>query len=136
MLRTKFILILLSVCGLLASGCSDEPGRIRATAKQVLGVYIARFDSGVEHLELRADGVYVQDFQSPKRPFVHSGKWIVKDNFLGRTDVILLDAVVSEDNQDSRTTKTGERVLNVHMRGNKIALAINEVADWYFEKVS
>ena len=130
------IIFSLSVCFsvLALTGCDENPGRVHAEREQLFGVYETKFDRGTERLELKRDGIYVQEFTAAEASFRHTGKWAYDDPFVGGTDVVLVDAVVSED-QGTAPHKIGDRILNVHRRSGKLALAKNEVADWYYERV-
>lgn len=121
--------------GLTILGCGGEPGRIHAKKEEVLGTYEAEFQKGNEKLELKADSTYQQSFAADGKMEHRSGTWKMEDHFLNGTDVILLAAVVSEDDPAGAGERIGDRRLNVHRRSGNIALAINEVADWYFVRV-
>ncbi len=125
------------LCGILFSGtgCEDESGRVRVKRDQVIGVWETNFDKGSERLELKSDGAYVQEFHSRQRTIQHTGRWEIKNNFLDGSDVNLIDAVVSENDAAGEPQRIGYRTLNVHKRSGKLALALNEVADWYFDRV-
>lgn len=47
---------------------------------------------------------------------------------------MLLNAVVDEDDK-TNSQRTGDRILNVHLHSGKLALARNEVMDFYYEQV-
>lgn len=49
------------------------------------------------------------------------------------TDVELLNANCSED--DAAKSGSCERNLNIHRDHGKLKLALNEVADWYYDRV-
>jgi hypothetical protein len=116
-------------------GCSDEPGRIHVNRAKAVGTYQAPFESGqLERLELKSDGTYVQDFISATRPFRHAGGWRIDNHFFDGSDVVLINATVGEDEQ-SRPLAFGDITLNVHDHSGKVALARNETADWYYERV-
>lgn len=124
--------------------CSEEPGRILVTHDQLVGAYESNFfsDSGIERLELRANGTYTQDFHSTRRSFQNSGKWKAENEFLGGTNVVLLEADISENpltssgnTETMQKIKKGDCILNAHKRNGKLALARNESFDWYYEKV-
>jgi hypothetical protein len=100
---------------------------------QVIGVYEATFDNGSERLELKGNGTYVQDFTSKSRPFHHTGQWHLENDFLDGSEVILANAAMSEDDE-ARPLAFGELGLYTHDRAGKVALARNEVADWYYER--
>jgi hypothetical protein len=127
---TFLLWIILSV---LSSACRSEPGRVHAEAEQLVGVYEAQFDKGKERLELKSDGTYVQDFQNLQSSLSHSGRWEATNHFLGATDIILENAILSENNTAAQ--RTGTRILNVHRRSGKLELALNEAADWFFYRV-
>lgn len=116
-----FVLILIT---LLISGCGGEPGRVRATPAEVAGVYEAKFGQGSEILQLKTDRTYAQDFTSENKSIHHSGVWKIENHFLGGIDVVLVSCVVSEDDMKV-PDRIGDRILNVHNRSGKLALAIN-----------
>jgi hypothetical protein len=136
-MRLQLGICVIALCGTfsLLTGCEAEPGRVRVKRDQVVGVYEASFDKGRERLELKRDGTYVQEFQSPQRTIQHIGRWTIENHFLGGSDVSLIDAVVSENDAGGAPERIGFRTLNVHKRSGKLALALNEVADWYFDRV-
>jgi len=118
------------------AGChtrdADEGG-VRVKPDQVIGVYDAHFPNGSERLELRLDGTYVQDFASKSRPFHHEGRWHIENEFLDGSKVVLADAAVTEQDE-VRPLAFGELNLYTHDRSGKVALARNEVTDWYYER--
>jgi hypothetical protein len=117
-------------------GChtrDTDEGSIRVNPAQVVGAYTANFNNGSERLELKADGTYVQDFNSRSRPFHHTGGWRIESVFLDGSEVILSDAAVTEEDE-RRPLALGELGLYAHNRSGKVALARNEVADWYYER--
>jgi hypothetical protein len=119
------------------AGChtrdADE-GSIRVKTVEVIGVYETDFRNGSEQLTLKADGTYVQDFTSKSRPFHHEGRWHIENEFLDGSKVVLGDAAVSEEDE-ARPLGFGELNLFTHDRSGKIALARNEVADWYYVRM-
>jgi len=117
---------------LISSGCSNDPGQVHAKKHEIPGIYEAKFQEGIERLELKRDGTYLQAFIRDGKPTQHLGSWKMEDHFLGGTDIILVGAVVSEDDPIGSAQRIGDRTLNVHRRSGKLALAVNEVADWYF----
>jgi hypothetical protein len=122
----------------ILGGChtrdADE-GSIRVKPAQVIGVYEANFVNGSERLELKEDGTYVQDFSSKSRPFHHTGQWHIENDFLDGSEVILTNAAMSEQDE-ARPLTFGGLGLFAHDRSGKVALARNEVADWYYERTS
>ena len=130
---SNYCFIALLILGTLSiTGCGEEPGRVRVKQDDVVGVYEATFDDGREILVLNNDQTYVQDFSGEKRAIHHTGKWKIENRFLSGSDVVLTSAVVSESDQEISPQRTGDRILNVHSRSGKLALALNEAADWYF----
>jgi hypothetical protein len=111
---------------------ADE-GSIRVKPAQVIGVYEAKFDNGSERLELKEDGTCVQDFNSQSRPFRRTGRWHIENVFLDGSKVVLVDIAVSEEDE-ARPLAFGELDLYTHDRLGKVALARNEIADWYYER--
>ena len=131
-----FVKAALLTAGCLLAGChtrdADE-GSVRVTRAQVIGVYETKSVNGLERLELKDDGTYVQDFSSQSRPFHHTGQWRIENLFLDGSEVVLSNAALSEDDE-TRPLTFGELRLHTHDRSNKVALARNEVADWYYER--
>jgi len=125
--------LLILASGALALGGCDGEGRIRAKPAALVGKYHLTLISGSEHLELREGGTYVQRVSYASRVLEHSGTWSINNHFMGGTDVVLSNALVSDDDEKI-PEQIGEMNLNVHDHGGKIALARNEVADWYFER--
>jgi len=126
--------LLLVTCILVGCHTRDaDEGSIRVKDAQVFGVYEANFANGSERLELKRDGTYVQDFTSKSRPFHHTGQWHIENDFLDGSEVILANAAVSEEDE-ARPLAFGGLGLYTHDRSGKVALARNEVADWYYER--
>jgi hypothetical protein len=121
----------------ILAGChtrdADE-GSVRAKTDEVIGVYETNFRNGSEQLTLEADGTYVQDFTSKSRPFHHEGRWHIENEFLDGSKVVLGDAAVTEEDE-ARPLGFGELNLYTHERSGKIALARNEISDWYYERM-
>jgi len=128
--------VLGAVC--LLAGChtrdADE-GSVRVTRDQVIGIYETKFDNGWERLELKDDRTYVQDFTSKSQPFHHAGRWRLENLFLDGSEVVLVNAALSDDDA-TRQPSFGDLNLYTHDRSGKVALARNEVADWYYERIS
>jgi hypothetical protein len=121
---------------ILATGCGEEPGRARVKRDEVVGVYEAKFQHGLEKLELKSDRTYIQEFISENGPVYHSGRWTLTNNFFDGSDVVLYGALVSEDEAPGLAPKMGDRTLNVHRRSGNLTLALNEAADWYFVRAN
>jgi hypothetical protein len=119
------------------SGGSEEEGRIRVTPAQAIGVYELKLDKGTERLELKADGTYAQDTVSQTRPDHRTGQWRIENHFFDGGEVVLIGAAI-----ESLTTpldknpqpRFGDLSMYAHERSGKVALARNEVADWYYER--
>jgi hypothetical protein len=120
---------------LFVAGCGHESGHVRANQAEVVGSYVAKFRTGQERLELKEGHTYVQVFVSEKRSINHTGRWKLEDHFLDGSDIVLMSAVVSEDDPEGAAERIGDRILNVHRRSGRLALALNEPADWYFVSV-
>jgi hypothetical protein len=119
------------------SGGSEEEGRIRVTPAQVVGGYELKLDKGTERLELKADGTYVQDTVSQTGPVHHTGQWLIQNHFFDGSQVILLDAAVmppATPLHEKPQLGFGELPMYAHERSGRVALARNEVADWYYER--
>ena len=119
-------------CLALMSGCGTK-GHVHVRDAEVSGTYVTDFHMGKEQLILRSDKTYDQVFSSAGRSFKNHGKWESHYILLEGTDIELLDANCTEDNP----TAIGpcQRNLNVHRAGGKLKLALNETADWYFDRV-
>jgi hypothetical protein len=119
------------------SGGSEEVGRIRVTPAQVIGGYELKLDKGTERLELKADGTYAQDTVSQTGPVHHTGHWHIQNHFFDGSEVILLDAAVmppATPLDEKPQLGFGELPMYAHERSGRVALARNEVADWYYER--
>jgi hypothetical protein len=115
------------------SAGSEEQGRIRVTAADVVGVY----RSGTERLELQPNGTYVQDIPSESPPLHHTGRWKILTHFLDGSEVLLINAAVVEPSTPTDPSPhlfLGDLPMFAHKRSGQIALARNEVADWYYER--
>ena len=131
--------VLLGVALTLAgcSGGSEEEGRIRVTPAQVIGLYELKLDKGSERLELKADGTYVQDTASQTRPVHRTGQWRIQNHFFDGSEVILFDAAITPlatPLDENPQLGFGELPMYAHQRSGKVALARNEVVDWYYER--
>jgi len=123
--------IVLSVLLLTLAGCGAK-GHVRVRDAELPGTYVTDFQSGKEQLVLRSDETYDQVFSSPTRSFKNRGKWQSHYILLEGTDIELLGANCSED---SAVTGGCSRNLNVHRESGKLKLALNEAADWYYDRV-
>ena len=119
------------------SGGSEEEGRIRVTPAQIVGAYELKLDQGAERLELKADGTYTQDTVSQTHSVHHTGQWHIRKHFFDGSEVILLDAaIISSATPSNQNPQVGfgELPMYAHERSGRVALARNEVADWYYER--
>jgi hypothetical protein len=132
---TSTLLCLLVLSFLGCSAGSEEAGRIRVKPSQLVGLYKLQLSKGWEQLEIKADGIYVQDTISKSQPLHNTGKWHLENNFLDGSDVVLQDAAIVESIGNAGS-HTGTVTMHVHDHSGKIALARNEVADWYYERVN
>jgi hypothetical protein len=134
--KSSAAMILAMTCTLVACHMRDgDEGSIRVKPTQVIGMYEAKFDKGgFERLELERDGTYLQDFTSKSRSFHHTGQWHLENDFLDGSEVILANAFVSEEDE-AHPPGFAELSLFTHDHSGKVALARNEVADWYYEPV-
>jgi hypothetical protein len=112
-------------------GCGEK-GHVRVSDTEILGSYSADFQTGKEKLILCSDGTYEQFFSSPTRNFTNRGRWKSKYVLFEGTDLELLGANCSEDRPAAGDCS---RNLNVHRAGGKPKLALNEAADWYYERM-
>jgi hypothetical protein len=106
---------------------------MHVTPIEIVGVYT----SGPERLELQSTGICIQDDVSNPKRLHHTGQWRIVDHFWNGSEIVLANAAVTspatpEDKEPSRGF--GELRMYVHKRSGKIALARNEVADWYYER--
>jgi hypothetical protein len=117
---------------LLSLGCGEN-AHVRVSDNELPGTYVASFGKGKERLILYSDKTYEQVFSSPAASFTNHGKWETKYVLLDGTDVGLINANCSEDHPIP--TPSCYRNLNVHRARGNLKLAINEAADWYFERI-
>ena len=108
-----------------------DQGSIRLTARELVGAYNARLESGAERLVLNSNGTYLQEFTIRSQPTQHTGHWHVYNELLNGSVVVLTGAIV---NENAPPLQAGELRLYVHRRSGKIALVRNEIADWYYER--
>lgn len=122
-------LLLFALVALLGCG---EKGRVRVSDKELPGTYVTSFETGKEQLILHSDKTYEQIFSSPTKKFTNRATWETKYVLLEGTDVGLIHANCSED----RPAQAPDcyRNLNVHREGGRLKLALNEAADWYYER--
>jgi hypothetical protein len=120
------------ICALVAcSGGSEEVGRIRVTPAQVAGIY--KLGSG-ERLELKPDGTYIQETIS--EPLHHTGQWRIVNHFLDGSQVLLINAAIAPPPEDkSPHLAFADLPMYAHNHSGKVALAVNEVAEWYYERL-
>ncbi|SRR6266851_313261 len=121
------------MCALAAcSGGSEEVGRIRVTPAQVAGIY----KLGSERLELKMDGTYIQDTISELQPLHHTGHWRIVNHFLDGSEVLLINAAIAPPPEDKNPHLAfADLPMYAHNHSGKVALAQNEVAEWYYERL-
>jgi hypothetical protein len=127
---------LLPVMLLALLGCGER-GHVRVSDKELPGTYAASFDTGKERLILHPDKTYEQIFSSPSKKFTNRGTWETTYVLLEGTDISLVHANCSEDRpltMQELPTPNCYRNLSVHREGGKLKLALNESADWYYER--
>ncbi len=129
-LRANFGIVLLLML-LVLPGCGEK-GHVRVSDKELPGTYAASFETGREQLILRSDKTYEQVFSSPTQKFTNRGTWETKYVPFEGTDVGLIHANCSEDRRPPEPDCY--RNLNVHREGGKLRLALNEAADWYYQR--
>lgn len=114
------------------SGGSEEVGRIRVTPAQVAGTY----KLGSERLELKPDGTYIQEIISEPQPLHHTGQWRIVNHFLGGSEVLLINAAVTPATSEAKSPHLvfGDLPMYAHNHSGKVALARNEIAEWYYER--
>lgn len=134
-LNTVIIILFFTTATMIGcSGGSEEQDRIRVTPAQVTGTYA----SGPERLELKSDGTYVQDTFSDSRPLRRTGQWRIVNHFLDGSEVILINAAVSRPAtplDPNPHLVFGDLPMYAHNHSGKVALARNEVLDWYYERL-
>lgn len=128
------ILLLATASALGCSGGSEEIGRVKASKGELIGVYRLQLENGTERLELKDRGQYIQEDSLGGKSFRHEGKWQLTSHLFGGSEVLLLDAMYC-DASGNVHEQGAEITLQVHTLGGKLALARNEVADWYYERV-
>jgi hypothetical protein len=134
MWMSKVGVLAVSCMSLAITSCSDEPGRVRATKMELVGIYEATFEKGHEQLELNENGRFTQTFKSRKGVITAEGRWEIENHFMDGTDVILHDALVAEDRSET-SRETSTRTLNVHRKSGQLVLALNEAFEWYYTRV-
>jgi hypothetical protein len=126
--------LLLTSC----SGGSEERGRIKITKSQVVGVYGLKTDVGIERLELKPDGSYLQNIEFHSQAVQHTGRWHIDNHLFAGTEIVLEDAALIPQRipgDDPSTLRFGHLPMHVHDCSGKIGLARNEVAEWYYLRI-
>lgn len=116
------------------SAGSEEQGRMRATQAQLVGIY----KLGSERLQLKSDWTYVQDINSEIKPLRHAGQWRITNHLFDGSEVILVNAALTQSATPADKNLQlafGDLPMYVHTRSGKVALARNEVADSYYERL-
>jgi hypothetical protein len=116
------------------SGGSEEVGRIRITPAQVVGIY----GLGSERLELKPDGTYIQETISEPEPLHHTGQWRIVNHFLDGSEVLLINAAITPPaTPDDKNPHLAfaDLPMYAHNHSGRVALARNEVAEWYYERL-
>ena len=132
--KMKFGIILTVLLTIPTIGCTEN-GACRASVRQLVGTYETQFQYGSEQLTLAPDMTFVQVFNSAHGQITTRGNWKKSNQFLGPSEVFLIGNYSSERNApDSRPTY-GQRILIVHREQGKLKLALNEAADWYYDRV-
>jgi hypothetical protein len=78
---------------------------------------------------------YIQDTVSESRPLRHTGQWRIVNHFLDSSEVLLINAAItpSATSVDKDPDLAfAEWPMYAHDRSGKVALARNEVAEWYY----
>jgi hypothetical protein len=115
-------------------GCMKYAGQARVSDAEVSGAYWTDFNTGKEYLTLNPDRNYVQVFVSPAKSLTNKGSWKSSSAFLGPTEILLEHAVCSEGDGGAPSTQYCDRNLVVHREGGRLRLALNESADWYYDR--
>jgi hypothetical protein len=127
---------------------SGDEGSVRVKREQVIGMYATTIADGWERLELKRDGTFIQEFASKSDAYRRTGHWRLKNEFLDGSAVVLADAVTwnhhiadetptnrSGGGKDEVQRSIGELTLYTHDSQGNIVLVLNEVADWYYERL-
>jgi hypothetical protein len=74
---------------------------------------------------------------SESQPLHHTGQWRIVNHFLDGSEVLLTNAAVTApatpEDKNPRLA-FGDLAMYAHNRSGKVALARNEVAEWYYER--
>ena len=118
------------------SGGSEEEGRVRVKPAQLVGRYDGGLQKGSDILQLKADATYIQDTVRDSVPQHRTGQWHIVNHIFDGSEVVLTDAAITlvpiPDNKAPQLV-FGDLRMYVHLRAGKLALARNEVLDWYYE---
>ncbi len=126
--------MLVAILLLLAIGCGEQ-GAARASITELVGNYETEFQHGKERITLNSDMTFLQVFSSSHGQITTKGTWQKSNQFLGPTEVLLVGNYASEDNPAGSKPIYGQRNLVVHKEHGKLELALNEAADWYYDRV-
>jgi hypothetical protein len=111
----------------LASGCSKP-----LTTSEIPGVYKASFPTGLETLELKASGEYIQYFKATQgAESKATGKWEFEP-FEGEPKVAIHD--FSSHFPDSSPDKVSIVLLGVDRSWGKVRLYVSYDRDQYYSK--
>ena len=116
------------------AGCG-EAGASRASVKELAGSYETEFTHGKERITLNPDMTFSQVFVSSGGEIRARGTWQRSTEFLGPTEVLLIGNYASEDSPPGSEAVYGQRILIVHREHGQIKLALNEAADWYYDRI-
>jgi hypothetical protein len=129
----KMGLALQVLLSLPAIGCGEK-GASRASVDKLVGTYETQFRYGSERLILKSDMSFVQVFTTAHGQITTKGAWKRSDEFLGPTEILPIGNYSSENTLTSSPIY-GQRYLIVHKERGRLKLALNEAADWYYDRV-
>ena len=127
----RFFTVVLPV---LLLGCGEK-GQARASVPELVGTYETEFKNGKERIVLNSDMTFSQIFFSSSGQIATKGKWTLSTEFWGATEVHLVGNYASEDRPSNSAAVYGQRTLIVHKEQGKLKLALNEAADWFYDRV-
>src|SRR5262249_32895311 len=104
----------------------------------VVGTYECKYQFGVERLELRKDGTYVQvaTLQGRSSPIVNRGSWTIDGSKLDLEDPVLVDDNFGGLSAKPDEVQRGLWTEHVATGGSSVELAWSPDSDLKFSKIS